>query len=84
MSGRSLADEAGALDATAENLAKAGYRNMADELAVIARGLRRWDALLTAIYDETLQEIAAVEDRVGRRRQAIMSGDVAVLKAARR
>ena len=91
-----LAEAAGALAGHADNLAQAGYANVADELQVIARSMRRWQALLDAIYDETIQEIAMVEDRAGRRRQAIpcaaqaarlsgtgMTGDVAVLRKKR-
>jgi hypothetical protein len=78
-----LADDAGTLDAHAENLAVAGYQNIADELQVIARNLRKWDGLLSAIYDETLQEIAEVETRIGARRTAIMTGDVTPLRRRR-
>lgn len=67
----------------AANLDTAGYRNAADQLEVIARDLVRWDELMNAIYEETTAEIAEVENRLGGRRLAIMTGNIVHLRGPR-
>ena len=81
---RGLNDSAGTLAAIGDNLERAGQRNTADEVHVIVREMRAWAALMDALYAETLEEIAVVEDRLGRRRQALTTGNVVALRGVAR